>query len=306
MQPFKPFKLFFNRIFKKFISSLILICLVSLIVGLKANAQKDTTVVDTVSMSHIDSLTQLHNDEFVDTTVKHIYDTSEYFFNRKEDYKQLYTTEKITQRHLIDKEVNEFKSEEDFWYVPAIEKIETRLKTDAAFRDSLFKAANHEVTDVTGNDFRQKTWFRFIVWFVIISVFLGAIIYFLLQNKINLFSAEPASSTQNFNEDEHENIFKLSYNQLLRKAETEQNYRVAVRLMFLQTLKLLSETNTVHYQPDYTNLYYLQQLHQSKFYNEFFKLTRSYEYLWYGKFEISAERYTSIKNDFLILQSKII
>ena len=76
--------------------------------------------------------------------------------------------------------------------------------------------------------------------------------------------------------------------------------------MFLQTLKLLSDTNSIQYQPDYTNLHYLQQLHQSKFYNEFSKVSRSYEYAWYGKFEISAARYAAIKNDFVKLQNRVV
>ena len=75
--------------------------------------------------------------------------------------------------------------------------------------------------------------------------------------------------------------------------------------MFLQTLKLLSDTNIIHYQPDYTDLDYLQQLHQTKYYNEFFTVMRSYEYVWFGKFEVSTERYAAIKNDFLKLQYKI-
>lgn len=287
----------------KWIKGLVILCF--LIIIQKTNAQTDTTIVDTVSMAKIDSLTRPDNNEYIDTTVKHIYDTSQYFFNRKEDYNQPYTEEKITQRHLIDKDVQELKNEKDFWYIPAIEKIETRLKNDPAFRDSLLKAGNREIADENKKDFRQQTWFHFVVWFIIIGVFLAAIIYFLLQNKINLFSEESAAARENNNEDAHENIFQLSYNELLRKAEQEQDYRVAVRLMFLQTLKILSETNTVHYQPDYTNLHYLQQLHQSKLYNDFSKLSRNYEYVWYGKFEILKDRYASIKNDFLMFQHKI-
>ena len=210
------------------------------------------------------------------------------FLTGKTIIKQLYTTNKITQRHLIDNDVKQLKSEKDFWYIPAIEKIETRLKTDAAFRDSLLKAGNNEITDENKKDFTQQTWFHFIIWFIIISVFLGAIIYFLLQNKINFFSKEAASSSQNTETDAHEDIFSLSYNERIKKAETEQNYRVAVRLIFLQTLKLLSDTNHIKYQPDYTNLDYLQQLHQSNLYNDFSKVTRNYEYVWYGKFEISS------------------
>ena len=277
-----------------------------ILIAYKSNAQKDTTVADTVSMLNIDSLTSPETDEYIDTTVKHIYDTSEYFFNWKDSNQMLYTTNKIAQRHLVDNDVKQLKNQEDFWYVPAIEKIEDRLKTDAAFRDSLLKAGNNEITDENKKDFTQQTWFHFIIWFVIISVFLGAIIYFLLQNKISFFSKEAVSSSQSSETDAHEDIFNLAYNDRIKKAEAEQNYRVAVRLIFLQTLKLLSDTNHIKYQPDYTNLNYLQQLHQSNLYNDFSKVARNYEYVWYGKFEISSEAYEVIKKDFLMLQNKIV
>lgn len=280
-----------------------------------SHAQNDTTVVDTVSFSNIDSITQPSNNEndsddededdaYVDTTIKHIYDTSQYFFNWKEDFSQAYTKQKFAERNLIDKDVKELKNQSDFWYVPEIEKIEKRLQTDSAFRDSLEKAANVQFTEPGKTDFTQQTWFRFIIWFIIIGVFLAAIIYFLFQNKISLFSRESVASSHE-NAEEDENIFELSYNNLIHKAETEQNYRLAVRLMFLQTLKLLSETNHIKYQPDYTNLRYLQQLYQSKLYNDFSHVTRDYEYVWYGKFEIAFEKYKVIKNDFLMLQNKI-
>ena len=42
----------------------------------------------------------------------------------------------------------------------------------------------------------------------------------------------------------------------------------------------------------------------TKFYNEFFTITRHYEYIWYGKFDISKTLYGNLKNDFLKVQSK--
>lgn len=273
--------------------------------SLALHAQTDTTIVDTVSFSKIDSLTQPDNDAYADTMQKHIYDTSQYFFNWKNDYRQLFKKEKTGALNLIDADVKALKAEKDFWYVTAVEKLEARLKTDPAYRDSLTKANLRGINDGAQKDFRQQTWFQFLIWFIIIATFLGAVFYFLLQHKINLFVPPSASAAQNDNEEMHENIFKLSYAQLLRNAEQEQDYRVGIRLLFLQTIKILSETKYIQYQPDYTNLHYLQQLHQSKLYNEFSLLIRSYEYVWYGKFELSHERYTSIKNSFLMFQHKI-
>ncbi len=271
-----------------------------------ASAQHDTTIVDTVSFSKIDSLTAPDdNDAYADTTIKHIYDTSQYFFNWKANSNQPYVKTKIIQRNLIDNDVKALKSNKDFWYIPAVEKIEARLKTDTAYRDSLLKASMHDINNNVQKDFRLQPWVHFLTWFIIIGIFLGAIIYFLSQQKISFFMRQSTSSNNYVNDETNDNIFQLSYNDLLRKAEQEQNYRVAVRLFFLQTLKVLSETNHIKYQPDYTNFHYLQQLHQSNLYNDFAALTRNYEYIWYGKFELQQELYKSIKNNFLMFQYKI-
>jgi hypothetical protein len=280
------------------------------------NAQVDTNYVDTISMQHADTVVVPNNNEgsggyndqddgYVDTTVKHIYDTSQYFFNWKDYYDDPYSKEKITQRHLIDAEVNTLKHEDDFWYIPAIEKVETRLKNDPKFRDSLLNAKNRELIDEYQKGLLFQSWFNTLLWIIIIGIFAAAVIYFLLQNKINIFSKGSVASAENESNEEREDIFQLSYTKLIQNAEKTNNYRVAVRLMFIQTLKLLSDTNHIQYQPDYTDLHYLQQLQQSKYYNEFFNVMHSYEYIWYGKFEVSAERYKGIKNDFIKLQHKI-
>src|SRR6202008_5038202 len=156
-----------------------------------------------------------------------------------------YTQEKIAQRHLIDKDVNELKKQDDFWYIPAIEKLKTRLKNDPKFRDSLMHEKNNTLNGDQKNDITQQPWFNLLVWCIIIGVFLAAIIYFLLQNKINLFSKESVYAAEDENEREDEDIFHLSYTKLIQQAERENDYRVVIRLMFLQTLKILSETNTI-------------------------------------------------------------
>jgi hypothetical protein len=281
----------------------------------KTNAQTadttypDSNYVDTVSMTTGNSSPVEYDDQddgYVDTTVKHIYDTSQFFFNWKDYTDDPYTSEKIAQRHLIDADVKALKNDADFWYVPAIEKLETRLKNDPEFRDSLLNNQHQEFTDESQNGLLYQPWFNTLLWIIIIGIFAAAVIYFLIQNKINIFSRASASSAEDAPDEEGNDIFHLSYTKLILQAEKEKDYRVAIRLMFLQTLKLLSDTNIIHYQADYTDLHYLQQLNQSKYYNEFFTVMRSYEYAWYGKFNIPAERYTVIKNDFLKLQHKII
>ena len=296
-----------NRLRKNYFVKLLAIFFCLFLLEEKTNAQTaDTAFVDTVSMKNIDAASGYDEDNYTDTTVKHIYDTSENFFNWKKYYNDPYAVEKIQQRSLPDSTIQQLKSSKDFWYIPAIEKIETRLKNDPAFRDSLLKAANREFTN-DQNNFTQQAWFNTLLWCIIIAIFLGALAYFLLQNKINLFSKESlASASQTFSEDENADIFHIPYADLLRKAEKEENYRNAVRLLYLQTLKQLSETGRIQYQPDYTNLQYVQQLYKSNLYENFFTITRHYEFVWYGKFEISKGLYEKVKNDFLRLRDKVV
>jgi len=95
-----------------------------------------------------------------------------------------------------------------------------------------------------------------------------------------------------------EKIFDINYQIEIDKATAQNNYRLAVRLMFLRLLKSLSERNIIQYKQDKTNLDYLMQLHPTSFYKDFLRITRNYEYSWYGKFEVSDKAYDIIKGEF--------
>ena len=200
------------------------ICMLFVAQTTNAQAERnyaDSNLIDTVSMRHIETI-QLpdtafaeestgyddQDDDYVDTTVKHIYDTSQFFFNWKSYYTDAFRKEKSEQRHLIDSEVNALKKDDNFWYIPAIEKLELRIKNDPQLRDSLFKKHITELTDQNQLSFLYEPWFNTLLLVIIIGIFAAAIIYFLIQNKINIFSKEAASSTDETTEDEHGDIFQ--------------------------------------------------------------------------------------------------
>jgi hypothetical protein len=144
------------------------------------------------------------------------------------------------------------------------------------------------------------------MWGIIIAVFLSAVVYFLFANKISIFSRSGSRNTNTAVEDEGVDLFNIPYQDLLQKAYAEKNYRLAVRILYLQTLKLLSEKNIISFQADYTNMDYLQQLSPTMFYKDFFAITRHYEYVWYGGFAVSEPAFTIIRNDFNTIQDKIL
>jgi len=128
-------------------------------------------------------------------------------------------------------------------------------------------------------------------------LFLGILAWYLLQN--NIVGSNQSITPEKIREDiTSENIFDINYQREIDKAVNDRDYRLAVRLMFLRLLKQLSQKKIIEYKQERTNFDYLSQLRSTGYYNDFFRLTRNYEYVWYGKFGVSRETFGVIKNEF--------
>lgn len=201
---------------------------------------------------------------------------------------RVYAPVAIKENRQFKESIDSAKNTEEFWYVKAAENG-TLFKKEEKAPPGFYKYSR-----AIGS----------VVWWVLVSIFVIAIVYFLLSSKINIFrkSTATTSSDDEANYDE-ENIFELPYQRLLQKAYDEKNYRLVVRLLYLQTLKILSEKSLIKYQAGLTNSIYLSQLHNSKYYDLFFKITRYYEYVWYGEFPVEAAMFQKIEQDFKKLMS---
>jgi hypothetical protein len=137
------------------------------------------------------------------------------------------------------------------------------------------------------------------LWLVIIGGFAAAIMWYLAGSNVGLFRRKNKYLQDTGDEQlETEDIFAINYQKEIDKAEANGNYRLAIRLMFLRLLKAMAEKNIIEYKPGRTNLDYLFHLHPTVYYNHFFRITRNYEYTWYGKFEVGEGAYQLIRNDF--------
>jgi len=192
-------------------------------------------------------------------------------------------TDSLHLRKLPDSLVKKLQADDDFWYANAIiekEKI----------------PQNNPNTSYT--PIGERSWFKTLIWLIIIGGFAGFIIWYLAGNNVGLFRKRQRLINNNEEEEISDDIFAINYQKEIDKAVHQDNYRLAVRLMFLQLLKELSEKNIIQYKQGLTNADYLLQLSPTTYYPGFFRITRNYEYSWYGLFDVSAEAYSIIKNDF--------
>jgi len=88
-----------------------------------------------------------------------------------------------------------------------------------------------------------------------------------------------------------ENIHEVDFTTRLAEAEAAGNWRLAVRLGYLQLLKTLSDNALINWQPDKTNHAYLAELAAGPQREAFRGATRAFEYVWYGDLRLGAALY---------------
>jgi len=104
-------------------------------------------------------------------------------------------------------------------------------------------------------------------------------------------------------EDEIEDINELDTVSLLDQALAKGDYRYAVRIQFLAILQSLSQKEKILWRKEKTNHEYARELRNENYGPEFQKLVTIFDYVWYGKREVSKEQYAQIDLKFKSFKS---
>jgi len=129
--------------------------------------------------------------------------------------------------------------------------------------------------------------------YILVATAIVLIILLLLKNNVRaLFYGKSASIPIDFKEFE-EDIHKINFNELITIALSEKDFRRAVRLHFLKLLKELSDKNLITWKIDKTNIDYSIELSNSRFNDHFKELAFSYEYIWYGNFQLDEANFNT-------------
>lgn len=91
-----------------------------------------------------------------------------------------------------------------------------------------------------------------------------------------------------------DNIENADYKPLLELALGEKDYRLAIRFSFIISLQNLQKAGQIKWHKEKTNYQYLSEL-PTELQAPFQKLTRIYEYVWYGEAEASSQLYSNIQ-----------
>lgn len=196
------------------------------------------------------------------------------------------------ERKIPDNKKGQLKKNKAFWYA-----------------DYDFKKEEETPVGTSNNSYVpliHRTWFQTLTWLIIIGGFAAAIMWFLSGSQVNIFrKRDRAAKGGGGDEQMPEDIFSIQYQWEIDKAINHGNYRLAVRLMFLELLKKMTERDIIHFKQDKTNFDYLMQLHSTVYYKQFFRVVRDYEYSWYGEFDVNREAFDIVREDFKQLERQL-
>lgn len=205
-------------------------------------------------------------------------------------------TTRLVEKKFSDKEINRLKAEDELNYSqpPTVaESWWTRFKQWLA--DLLFRILRGATTTTFGQ----------ITMYILGGALLVVIILLLLRvNAFRVFfsGADAGQSTGAMFE---ENIHEMDFEKLIREAKQNNDYRMATRLVFLYSLKILSDQQLIRWLPGKTNHDYLDEVARPDLKDGFQELSLYFDYAWYGNFRVSEEIFQKVEGVFLQLKNKV-
>lgn len=189
-------------------------------------------------------------------------------------------------KKLPDSIIQELKKDPDYWYAdltPAERK--EKKPTQSTWLDSKI--------------------FKSLIWILVIMIFFIILLLYIRVSSFRLFTNTGKSLQQDDFDVREENIFSLDYSKNIQQAVAHGDYRSAVRLLFLQTLKQMHEQGIIRYAPEATNAEYVRQIQAKPQYAGFHELSTVFDYAWYGNFPVGQEKFEHIQKRFLAFQNRI-
>ncbi len=163
---------------------------------------------------------------------------------------------------------------------------------------SLFEAILKWIGDLFGG-LLGKTFDTSLVQYLIVGLAFALVIYLLARSEFSGFFQRKQSTSTAIDFDEiEENIGQMNFDALIAQALAAGNLRRAVRLRYLYLLRTMSERNLIEWRIDKTNSDYLYELRKPELRPGFTNLTRVFDYVWYGGFQIERVHYDRISRDF--------
>jgi hypothetical protein len=196
-----------------------------------------------------------------------------------------YDSSSIVVRSMDSTKIKAYLKEKDFRYFEDPESTMTLW-------ERLMEWLKRQFYKLTEYDSYYTAWDIFI--YILIALAVVAIVFGIYKSEIKgLFF----SNKNKLNVSEHlEDIHSIDYEKMIEDAIANKNYRYAIRLNYLRSLKKLSDKQIIYWKINKTNREFLREIKLNSLKSKFEKITTDFESIWYGGFEIDHSAYMHLQN----------
>lgn len=138
--------------------------------------------------------------------------------------------------------------------------------------------------------------------YILLALLLGLVVYLFSKFNAAAYFSKSQEKPQIILDEDEKIIRKRDIKLLIENAISKGNYRLAVRYHFLYVLQQLTQRELIDYDSSKTDEDYLQELLQPELKEQFKKLNRIYDFVWYGHFTTGRDDFEKIRKDFQKMQ----
>ena len=155
------------------------------------------------------------------------------------------------------------------------------------FTEWLMENLNELLRDLFGQTWRSDyTW---LVLAVVGAVVVGIVVWYVWRFHPGIFMRQKDEQTYEETED---TIYGVDFDRVISQALGREDYREAIRMTYLQTLKALSDSQQIDWQPFKTPSQYVRELSDSA---AFRMLTAHFLRVRYGNFAATRQLYDEVE-----------
>jgi hypothetical protein len=152
---------------------------------------------------------------------------------------------------------------------------------------------NRLINYVFSGKFEEKYTTPVMIALFLIALF--AVLFFLYKKRPELFMRSKKTAALPY-ETEEENIHGIDFGREIADALDKGNYRLAIRMTYLHTLRILSDGKLIDWQIHKTPTEYLYEIRNKEIRPPFRELTTHFLQVRYGNYEASPELFETMRH----------
>ncbi|MDH5598019.1 MAG: hypothetical protein OEY34_02780 [Cyclobacteriaceae bacterium] len=206
-------------------------------------------------------------------------------------------TTHIEQKSFSKEKVESLKSKRDFTY-----DVENRKSE--GFVDSIKNFLSYILYLIFRNiDLSPDSPWTIAVYILGAGLIVYLIIWFNKSDSMWVFSRN-RGNIQEY-EIENEDIHSINYEKEIETALSNKQFRAAIRLLYLRSLRDLSEAHKIEWSDGKTNYDYYLEIENSAMRNAFADLSLQFNYVWYGNYTPSMEIFRHAEEKYQTLKKQL-